>query len=168
MYLFQYFLYQYTSFPCKFLVHAQYNSLPTSAFCYSNCKQFEPRSCLTKPQAWSRSKLFNTDGIHGRIWKLVLKKKIGRWQTCMRKCPVGKEISLGNCKTILQVTIQDFSSIYYRLRYKQTFRAKNCIYFLTHQFKHILGAQKNHLIERIHLSTHNICFGWEIRKSLFC
>ena len=27
-----------------------------------------------------------------------------------------------------------------------------------------LGAQKNHLIKRVLLSTHNICFCWEIRK----
>ena len=30
-----------------------------------------------------------------------------------------------------------------------------------------LGAQKNHLIETFLLSTHNICFGWEIRKIIF-
>ena len=29
---------------------------------------------------------------------------------------------------------------------------------------YVLGAQKNRLIERVLLSTHNICFGWEIRK----
>ena len=28
----------------------------------------------------------------------------------------------------------------------------------------VLGAQKNHLIERVLLSTHNIYFGGEIRK----
>ena len=27
-----------------------------------------------------------------------------------------------------------------------------------------LGAQKNRLIETVLLSTHNICFDWEIRK----
>ena len=31
----------------------------------------------------------------------------------------------------------------------------------------VLGAQKNHLIEMVLLSTHNICFGWEIRKLVF-
>ena len=31
-----------------------------------------------------------------------------------------------------------------------------------------LGAQKNSLIETVLLSTHNICFGSEIRKSFFC
>ena len=30
-----------------------------------------------------------------------------------------------------------------------------------------LGAQKNHLIETVLLSTHNICFGLEIRKMIF-
>ena len=28
----------------------------------------------------------------------------------------------------------------------------------------VLGAQKNRLIETVLLSTHNICFGWEIKK----
>ena len=33
---------------------------------------------------------------------------------------------------------------------------------------YVLGAQKNRLIETVLLSTHNICFGWEIRKLNFC
>ena len=32
---------------------------------------------------------------------------------------------------------------------------------------YVLGAQKNRLIETVLLSTHNICFGWEIRKLNF-
>ena len=28
----------------------------------------------------------------------------------------------------------------------------------------VLGAQMNHLIEKVLLSMQNICFGWEIRK----
>ena len=32
---------------------------------------------------------------------------------------------------------------------------------------YVMGAQKNRLIERVLLSTHNICFGWEIRKIIF-
>ena len=32
---------------------------------------------------------------------------------------------------------------------------------------YVLGAQKNHLIETVLLSTHNICFGCEIRKLNF-
>ena len=31
----------------------------------------------------------------------------------------------------------------------------------------VLGAQKNRLIETVLLSTHNICFGWEIKKKDF-
>ena len=31
----------------------------------------------------------------------------------------------------------------------------------------VLGAQKNRLIETVLLSTHNICFGWEIKKINF-
>ena len=30
-----------------------------------------------------------------------------------------------------------------------------------------MGAQKNRLIETVLLSTHNICFGLEIKKLLF-
>ena len=33
---------------------------------------------------------------------------------------------------------------------------------------YVLGAQKNPLIETVLLSTHNICFGREIRKLSFC
>ena len=32
---------------------------------------------------------------------------------------------------------------------------------------YVLGTQKNCLIETVLLSTHNICFGWEIRKLNF-
>ena len=32
---------------------------------------------------------------------------------------------------------------------------------------YVLGAQKNHHIEMVLLSTHNICFDWEIRKLIF-
>ena len=32
---------------------------------------------------------------------------------------------------------------------------------------YVLGAQKNHLIEMVLLSTHNICFCWERRKLIF-
>ena len=46
---------------------------------------------------------------------------------------------------------------------KETFWAQDCKYFLTRQFKHVLGAQKNRLIEMVLLSTHNIGFVWEIR-----
>ena len=31
----------------------------------------------------------------------------------------------------------------------------------------VLGAQKNRLIETVLLSTHNICFGGEMRKNIF-
>ena len=33
---------------------------------------------------------------------------------------------------------------------------------------YVLGAQKKRLIETVLLSTHNICFGREIRKIDFC
>ena len=32
---------------------------------------------------------------------------------------------------------------------------------------YVLGAQNNRLIETVLLSTHNICFGWEIRNLIF-
>ena len=43
--------------------------------------------------------------------------------------------------------------------FKQIFSVLSCDYFLIHQFKHVLGAQKNRLIETALLSTHNIYFG---------
>ena len=40
--------------------------------------------------------------------------------------------------------------------------------FLSISFKHLFfGAQKNHLIEMVLLSTNDICFGIEIRKFVF-
>ena len=32
---------------------------------------------------------------------------------------------------------------------------------------YVLGARKNHWIETVLLSTHNLCFGWEIRNFFF-
>ena len=32
---------------------------------------------------------------------------------------------------------------------------------------YVLGAQKNRLIETVLLCTHNICFGWEMKKLNF-
>ena len=32
---------------------------------------------------------------------------------------------------------------------------------------YVMGAQKDHLIETVLLSTHSICFGGEIRKLFF-
>ena len=40
--------------------------------------------------------------------------------------------------------------------------------FLPIIFSICFGAQKNRLNETVLLSTHNICFGWEIRKLFFC
>ena len=39
--------------------------------------------------------------------------------------------------------------------------------FLPLILAYVLGAQKNRLIETVLLSTHNICFGREIRKLFF-
>ena len=50
---------------------------------------------------------------------------------------------------------------------KENFRAYNCKYFLTHQLKHVLGAQKNCLIETVLLSTHNM-FWLRNKKIIFC
>ena len=48
--------------------------------------------------------------------------------------------------------------------YQQTFECKDVISYI-YQFEHVvLGAQKKHLIETGLLSTHNKCFGSEIRK----
>ena len=39
--------------------------------------------------------------------------------------------------------------------------------FLTRDRRYILGAQKDHLIEKVLLNTHNICFGCELKKTIF-
>ena len=36
------------------------------------------------------------------------------------------------------------------------------ILYLSISLKIVLGAQKNHLIEMVLLSTHNMCFDWKI------
>ena len=36
--------------------------------------------------------------------------------------------------------------------------------FFPISFNICFGAQKNRLIETVLLSTHSICFGWELRK----
>ena len=41
------------------------------------------------------------------------------------------------------------------------------IIFLSISLNMCFGAQKNRLSEVVLLSTHNICFGWEIRKIMF-
>ena len=48
------------------------------------------------------------------------------------------------------------------------FQCKIVNAFLPIFLSHVLGAQKNRLIETVLLSTHNICFGSEIRKLFFC
>ena len=47
---------------------------------------------------------------------------------------------------------------------KHNFSAYNCKYFLTHQFQHILCAQKKRLVKTALLSTHNISFSSDIRR----
>ena len=48
-----------------------------------------------------------------------------------------------------------------------TFQGKIVNIFLPISFNICFCAQKNNLIETVLLSTHNICFGWEIRKLNF-
>ena len=50
----------------------------------------------------------------------------------------------------------------------KTVEVKIVIFFLIHQFKHWFWVlKKNRLMETVLLRTHNICFGWEIRKMIF-
>ena len=46
-------------------------------------------------------------------------------------------------------------------------KANNFNHFLSPKFKHVLGAQKNRLIETVLLSTHNICFWLRNKKNSF-
>ena len=47
---------------------------------------------------------------------------------------------------------------------RKLFEGKILNIFLSINFKMCLGAQKHHLIGMVLLSTHNICFGSEIKK----
>ena len=51
---------------------------------------------------------------------------------------------------------------------KQIFSTEIVIIFLPIPLRYVLGAPENRLIETVLLSTHNICFGWEIRRKKFC
>ena len=44
------------------------------------------------------------------------------------------------------------------------FQCKIVNIFLPINLTYVLGAQKNRLIETVLLSTHNMCFGLEIKK----
>ena len=44
----------------------------------------------------------------------------------------------------------------------------NLIIFYLKILAYVLGTQKNRYIETVLLSTHIICFDWEIRKAVFC
>ena len=44
-----------------------------------------------------------------------------------------------------------------QVKINQTFQHKNVNIFLPIFLAYVLGAQKNHLIEMVLLSTHNIC-----------
>ena len=47
---------------------------------------------------------------------------------------------------------------------KKKFKRKIVNIFFPSVLTYVFGAQKNHLIETVLLSTNNICFGREIRK----
>ena len=80
----------------------------------------------------------------------------------------GKIFSVGICDgapstahssisiTMTQASLIDFD-IEHRLR--KLFEPKNAVIFLPSNLTYVLGAQKNHLIGTVLLSTHNICFG---------
>ena len=50
---------------------------------------------------------------------------------------------------------------------RKFYARKIVIIFLPINLNMCLGAQKNHLIESVLLSTHNICFGLDIKKIVF-
>ena len=57
-------------------------------------------------------------------------------------------------------------SVVHRFRQKKS--AYNCKHFRPIILAYVLGAQKNRLIETVILGSHNMWFGWEIRKLFFC
>ena len=50
----------------------------------------------------------------------------------------------------------------------EMFSVKLLIFSYSSFLTKVVGAQKYRLIETVLLSTQNICFGWEIRKTFFC
>ena len=52
----------------------------------------------------------------------------------------------------------------YNGQFDKFFRRKIVIIYRSISLNMCFGAQKNLLIETVLLSTHNICFGWEIQK----
>ena len=64
-------------------------------------------------------------------------------------------------KSGLQVSIL---YIKYQDKYKKIER-KLWLFYFSSVLSFVLGVQKNRLIETVLLSTHNICFGWEIKKN---
>ena len=67
--------------------------------------------------------------------------------------------------------MHQFKHVFWELNKNVSMRRFFFSYFLMHQFKHVFlhGAQKNRLIEtrQFFFSTHNMCFGLEIRKIFF-
>ena len=74
------------------------------------------------------------------------------------ECPFWKKISKGTFKITQHARVK---------RVNKKLRRKIVSIFLPISFNICFGCSKNHLIEMVLLSTHNICFGWEIRKLNF-
>ena len=73
---------------------------------------------------------------------------------------------LGNVKT--EFLDQEFTASLTEQSVTQVLIIKNVQCKIVNVFLPINFLQKNHLIETALLSTHNICFGLEIRKLFFC
>ena len=83
----------------------------------------------------------------------------------MQNYPVGKML---NGHAEMELDVQFMVCIYFhRFRETKFLSIKLLIFSYPSVLRYGLGAQKNCLIEKVLLSTHNICFGLEIRIKIF-
>ena len=71
------------------------------------------------------------------------------------------------CQEINIITKTNFPSLNHATQVIKILSVKLLIFSYPSDVTYVLGVQKNHLIETVLLSTHNIAFGWEIRKIFF-
>ena len=116
--------------------------------------------------------------LYNLIWFLTNLKIFGKHTNSLDPISILSPHSFSSFQNkhniILKIQFEDQNSMYPRVWNKgvlqvqlcKHFRRKIAYIFLSISFT-VLGAQKNRLNETILLSTHNICFGWDIRNLFF-
>ena len=72
--------------------------------------------------------------------------------------------SMSNIFCIYKPNLVEKNKHKHRFRLRKNFSIKLLIFTYPSVLTYVLGAKKICLFETVLLSTHNICFGWEIRK----